>query len=500
MRFIATLVALAVASPAAAQVTRLEITSREVTGGYERIKGFAHGEVDPADRRNRIIQDLDLAPRNARGRVEYVATFALTKPADPARLSGVLMYSVVNRGNGAPVESPEGHVSLVSGWQGDVIPTANNQTIKVPVARNRDGSDLTGPVLARFVDLPAGTTTASIRLGSMGSAAYQPVSLDTSRATLTYHASEAVNGAHTGTGTIPPADWAFADCRSKPFPGVPDPSRLCLKNGFDPARLYELVYTAKDPLVLGVGLAATRDLVSFFRYARADQAGTPNPVAGAIRHSVASGTSQAGQLPEDVRPSRLQRGSRRADRVGRHLPVHRRAADAAQLPFRRAGRRGRALRTRQRAGAVVEQVRRLEAGPWIGEPARSLRGFEDMSESLRGIRRDGVLGPADVAGARRHRRRTRHPASRQRQALLHAGHHPRRRPGRIRRRAGRQRSMRAAAESQSDGRYDACADGSARRLGRARNARRRRAAIRRWPRARWCPPRAQRLDSRPFQA
>ncbi len=291
MRFAATLLALAVAAPAAGQVTRLEITSRDVTGNYERIRGFAHGEVDPADRRNRIIQDLDLAPRNARGRVEYVATFALTRPADPARLSGVLMYSVVNRGNGAPVESPEGHVSLVSGWQGDVIPTANNQTIKVPVARNRDGSDLTGPVLARFVDLPAGTTTASIRLG-----AYPPVSLDTSRATLTYHASEAVNGAHTGTGTIPPADWAFADCRSKPFPGVPDPSRLCLKNGFDPARLYELVYTAKDPLVLGVGLAATRDLVSFFRYGRADEGATPNPVAGAIRHSVASGTSQAGNF------------------------------------------------------------------------------------------------------------------------------------------------------------------------------------------------------------
>ena len=141
MRFAATLVALvAVAAPAAAQVTRLEITSREVTGGYERLKGLAHGEVDPGDRRNRIIQDLELAPRNARGRVEYVATFALIKPADPGKASGVLMYSVVNRGNGAPVESPEGHISLVSGWQGDVIPTENNQTVRVPVARNRDGS------------------------------------------------------------------------------------------------------------------------------------------------------------------------------------------------------------------------------------------------------------------------------------------------------------------------------------------------------------------------
>src|SRR5688572_8101427 len=195
MRFAATLVALvAVAEPAAAQVTRLEITSREVTGSIERIKGLAHGEVDPGDRRNRIIQDLDLAPRNARGRVEYVATFALIKPADPARSSGVLMYSVVNRGNGAPVESLDGHVSLVSGWQGDVLPTQNNQTVRVPVAR-----DVTGPVLARFVDLPAGTTTASIRLGSMGSAAYPPVSLDTPRATLTSHSGETITGGHAGS-------------------------------------------------------------------------------------------------------------------------------------------------------------------------------------------------------------------------------------------------------------------------------------------------------------
>jgi hypothetical protein len=296
MRFVATLVALALATPAAAQVTRLEITGREVTGGYERIKGAAHGEVDPADRRNRIIQDLDLAPRNVRGRVEYVATFALIKPVDQSRQSGILMYSVVNRGNGAPAESPEGHVSLVSGWQGDVIPTANNQTIRVPVARNRDGSDVTGPVLARFVDVPTGTTTVSLRIGSMGSAAYPPVSSDTSRATLTFHTGETVTGVQTGTGTIPSTDWAFADCRSTPFPGAPDPTRICLKNGFDPGRLYELVYTAKDPLVLGVGLAATRDLVSFFRYASADAAGTPNPLAATITHAVASGTSQAGNL------------------------------------------------------------------------------------------------------------------------------------------------------------------------------------------------------------
>ena len=108
------------ASAVHAQVTRLEIASREPfkgsqpageAGPYEIIRGKIHGEVDPADPRNRIIQDLELAPRNARGRVEYVATFALAKPVDPARVSGTLVYQVVNRGNGVPTASPEGHIS-----------------------------------------------------------------------------------------------------------------------------------------------------------------------------------------------------------------------------------------------------------------------------------------------------------------------------------------------------------------------------------------------------
>ena len=79
--------------------------------------------------------------------------------------------------------------------------------------------------------------------------------------------------------TVPPADWAFADCASKPFPGTPDPSKLCVKGGFHPDSEYLLVYTAKDPLVHGIGLAAVRDFISFLRY------GDPqvsNPLEGAF--------------------------------------------------------------------------------------------------------------------------------------------------------------------------------------------------------------------------
>src|SRR5947199_225395 len=78
------------------------------------------------------------------------------------------------------------------------------------------------------------------------------------------------------------AGRAFADGRRTPFPGAPDPTRICLENGFNPNLLYELVYTAKDPLVLGVGMAAMRDVVSFYRHAIIDAAGTPNPIAGQI--------------------------------------------------------------------------------------------------------------------------------------------------------------------------------------------------------------------------
>jgi hypothetical protein len=95
---------------------------------------------------------------------------------------------------------------------------------------------------------------------------------------------------------VPRADWAFANCESKPWPGTPDPSRVCLKDGFRADRVYELVYTAKDPLVLGIGLAATRDIISFFRHAAKDAAGTVNPIAGAVNHVVGIGDSQSGNF------------------------------------------------------------------------------------------------------------------------------------------------------------------------------------------------------------
>lgn len=286
------------ASAARAEVVTLEILSRTpMAGGYEMIRGRIHGEIDPADRHNTIIQDIALARPNARGKVEYVATFALAKPVDLAKSARVLLYQVVNRGNGDAVASPEGYISLVSGWEADIIPTANNQTIVVPIATKPDGAPITGPVIARFIDVPTGTSTAPIHLASLGpSQPYLPDGLAQPTATLTWHTSETYAGVQDASHTVPRADWTFGTCESVPFPGTPDPARLCLKDGFRADRLYELVYTAKDPLVLGVGLAATRDIVAFFRHAQKDAAGTPNPVAGAIDHAVSVGDSQSGNF------------------------------------------------------------------------------------------------------------------------------------------------------------------------------------------------------------
>src|SRR5207244_5579611 len=106
--------------------------------------------------------------------------------------------------------------------------------------------------------------------------------------------SETAEGVKTGTVVIPGTDWAFGDCTTVPFPGKPDPNQICLKNGFKPDLIYELTYTVKDPLVLGIGLAATRAINSSFRYEKQEARGTANPIAGNIRWAIAEGISQAG--------------------------------------------------------------------------------------------------------------------------------------------------------------------------------------------------------------
>ncbi|WP_418125522.1 alpha/beta hydrolase domain-containing protein [Variovorax sp. 160MFSha2.1] len=270
-------------------------------GAYEKITGTFTGEVDPKDARNAIIQDLQLAPLNANGKVEYTSDFVLFKPKDMGKASGVLRYDAPNRGNIVnldPYFASRGYVFLTAAWQGDVPAAAGKLTLKVPVAKNADGSSITGTYRAEL--LPTAATNDSLPLpgGPFNAAmqAYPTASLDNTKPgyVLTRRINEG-----DARQLIPASDWKFAKCSAAtPFPGTPDETNVCLKDKWDPAYLYELVYVAKDPKVmgLGLGLAALRDMISFFHRDASDSSGTANPVAAAIKNTIASGVSQCGNF------------------------------------------------------------------------------------------------------------------------------------------------------------------------------------------------------------
>jgi len=303
---------LMIAAPSvlSARVTKIVITSRApvfngqsfgTAGQFEKIKGIASGEIDPKDPRNALITDIQFAPKNAGGRVEYRTNFTIVKPVDMTKSSGVLFYNIVNRGgHGGPAEFHVGgdpgdgflyklgEAILWSGWQGDIplsTDGSDREGIEVPVA-----GGITSPVWDRITAASGNTQSLP---GAVGRA---PLSLDTGEAKVISEVSETPEGVKSGVVTIPASDWAFADCRTAPFPGTPDPTRLCLKNSFNPALLYEVVYTAKDPFVLGVGMAAMRDVISFFRYTEKDDAGIVNPLFGTVPHVIAMGNSQSGRF------------------------------------------------------------------------------------------------------------------------------------------------------------------------------------------------------------
>jgi hypothetical protein len=310
--FAIALALLTAASTASAEVKRIVI-DRKVSpafdgrtfgtvGAYETLAGRAFGELDPNDPHNRVITDIQLAPRNRDGRVEYTATFYVVKPIDMSKSSRLMWHEVPNRGGRITIPEEErafGDIGLSSGWQGDnsgrTVPGDDNDYAIVPVARNPEGSPVTGLTIGRIVN--ASGPDSRPMIVNANPVPYKPVTLDTSKATLTTHLSETNEGKIREGGTIPASDWAWARCSaSNPFPGTPDPTQICVKGGFDPKLLYQVVFTTQDAYVLGIGFAAFRDVASFFHNAASDAEGTPNPLANQVSWVISRGRSQAGNF------------------------------------------------------------------------------------------------------------------------------------------------------------------------------------------------------------
>jgi hypothetical protein len=298
------------AAPAEARITTLTIDKVEpfadgavfgTVGAYERVTGTAKGELDPADSRNRGIVDLDKAPRNARGMVEYDTDVFLLRPIDPNRGNHKLFYEVNNRGrkflthwlmdapaaNANDPRSAEdagdallfrlGFTMVWSGWDPDAPRGNNGMAMHVPIAQ-QNGRPIVRTIRDELVSGTRAPEVAAFKLS------YAAASLDTAKAWLTRRAKEA-----EPEHVVPTDGWAFIDERTIKL--LPDGTKPA------PGALYELTYDAKDPKVLGIGFAATRDLVSYLRYTERDGR-APFPVGG-IKEAIAFGISQSGRYLRD---------------------------------------------------------------------------------------------------------------------------------------------------------------------------------------------------------
>jgi hypothetical protein len=295
-------------------------------GPYERLDGTASMEVDPRDPLNAVIVNLDKAPKNARGMVEFSAPFFILKPVEMARGNHKIFYGINNRGNkqslgyfnnvpsGPGINNPltaadagngfllrQGYTIVDAGWQGDVAPGNNRLVPDFPVATNADGTPIVARVRIEYSDrtIPvAGTFTLTLE-GSPNFRSYETADSDTAHSTLTVR--DAVDGAKV---PIPAERWAFGRCPTGPGSLVPTTTDICLFDGFRADRLYELIYPAKNPTVMGLGYAVTRDVASFLRYQTQDAAGNPNPLALSssevgIRRAYSFGGSSTGMYQRE---------------------------------------------------------------------------------------------------------------------------------------------------------------------------------------------------------
>jgi hypothetical protein len=313
-------------------ISRVAIERREsfadafefpITGAYEKIIGRVYGEVDPTNHLNKIIVNLDKAPRNRQGHVEYWSDFCLLKPLDMARGNRKIFFDAPNRGskrilsflNDAPAANDpttiehagngflmrQGYTIAWCGWQGDLMPAKNWLVMGVPTATDR-GNEIVRKVRTEIVVSERGINSQPLS-GDDRVKSYEAGSLDKSLASLTVRTKS-----YGKRVPVPPAEWEFASAELDPQSGreniKPSSTDLYLRSGYIPGHIYEFIYPAKNPLVLGLGFAAVRDFVAFLRYQIKDPAGEVNPLASdkktaGIDYGLAWGRSQSGRFLRD---------------------------------------------------------------------------------------------------------------------------------------------------------------------------------------------------------
>jgi len=303
------------AAPAAARLTEINVAAVEPfadgasfgdAGAYERVRGTFKGELDPADPRNKVIVNLDKAPRNAAGRVEYEADFYILRPVDAERGNRKIIHDVTNRGRkylhwrltDARLSSPAGandprtvqdagnglffrmgYTMVWNGWDPDAPRSDSGMAMK-PVIATNNGAPIVRVIREELMSGGRGPQRKTFRL------THAAATLDQVQAKLTVRRNEA-----DPRQEIPAGGWAYTnprEIRLLPEGTVPEPGSL-----------YEIHYPATNPRVLGIGLAATRDLISFLRYEAADSKGNANPARPGIRAVLAFGSSQSGRYLRD---------------------------------------------------------------------------------------------------------------------------------------------------------------------------------------------------------
>lgn len=300
------LLVLVLSSTAWAEVTRVAIASRTVVangswfgaaGPYEKLAGTVFFELDPANPHDRAVADLDLAPRNARGRVEFSADIFILAPQDPARASGSVLFEVSNRGGKGLLTTfnratgsndpmlPEhfgdgllmrnGFTLVWVGWEFDVA----GLKVMAPTA-TKNGAPLVETIAAQTV-VDARATEVSFSDVPL----YAPFDMNDETATLTVR-----DAIWDQPSPLPRRSWQFvapAAAGTGRCAGMPCP-RVSMASGFEPGRIYELKYRASNPPVAGVGMAAIRDVASAMKN------NGPVPVHGKYLHIY--GASQSGRF------------------------------------------------------------------------------------------------------------------------------------------------------------------------------------------------------------